>query len=258
MAKSQEHVLSMLDVLRLKHFKELFKKDLTTLLPAEQELILRNMAKWLGEEQAQRKTNQIQSLIRGAQFQKIQTVDNFEFQYCKGTKNAEKRYRALIGSIAADNLPNAIFVGNAGLGKTHLARALGYAACQKGISVLFTTTSAMVNKLAAAQRSYDLESALKRYRKPKVLILDEMGYVNLDSEASNLFFQVISYRHDMAYGTIATTNIPFGEYNRIFSSDAIAHAIVDRLVSQAEIFYFEAGKGIESYRKNQRKKLRRK
>lgn len=112
----------------------------------------------------------------------------------------------------------------------------------------------MVNRLTTAQKSYSLELALRQYRKPKVLIIDELGYVSLDSVASNLFFQVISHRHDMRYGTIATTNIPFGEYNKIFASDAIAHAIVDRMVTTAEVFYIEG----DSYRKLQKQNQRRK
>lgn len=254
MAHSQEYIFSLLNALKLKYFGEVLKQDILQLLPAEQELLFKHVAKWLEAEQTQRKTNLIQSRIRGASFVQVQTADSFNFAYNKFTKQIEKKYRELITSVDDDNLPNAIFVGTAGLGKTHLARALGYAACQKQISVLFTTASAMVNRLTTAQKSYSLELALRQYRKPKVLIIDELGYVSLDSVASNLFFQVISHRHDMRYGTIATTNIPFGEYNKIFASDAIAHAIVDRMVTTAEVFYIEG----DSYRKLQKQNQRRK
>ena len=113
----------------------------------------------------------------------------------------------------------------------------------------------MVNHLQHAQKTYNLEAELNKYRKPQVLIIDELGYVALDTQASNLFFQVISSRHDAELGTIATTNLPFGKFNQIFASDAIAHAIVDRLVNEAEVFYMEG----DSYRPHQRQeKLKRK
>ena len=142
-----------------------------------------------------------------------------------------------------------MFSGNAGLGKTHLARAIGYGACQKGLSVLFISAAEMVNHLAHAQKTYNLEQELSKYRRPQVLIIDELGYVSLDTQASNLFFQVISSRHDNELGTIATTNLPFGKFNQIFANDAIAHAIVDRLVNEAEVFFMEG----ESYRPHERK-----
>jgi DNA replication protein DnaC len=164
-------------------------------------------------------------------------------------------YLTMHRGIGRDNLPSAVFTGKAGTGKTHLARALGYAACQKGLSVLFLTAAEMVNHLQHAQQTYSLETELNKYRRPQVLIIDELGYVALDTTASNLFFQVISARHDAELGTIATTNLPFGQFNQIFANDAIAHAIVDRLVNEAEVFYMDW----ESYRPLQRQeKLKRK
>jgi DNA replication protein DnaC len=175
-------------------------------------------------------------------------VENFNFSHSKTTEKIEKTYLALHQGVNKDNLPSAVFTGHAGTGKTHLARALGYAACQKGLSVLFITAAEMVNRLQHAQKTYNLESELNKYRKPQVLIIDELGYVALDTAASNLFFQVISSRHDSELGTIATTNLPFGKFNQIFANDAIAHAIVDRLVNEAEVFYMEG----DSYRPHQR------
>lgn len=197
----------------------------------------------------------IQNRVRGAKFRRLQTVENFDFRHSKTTEKIEKTYLALLGGVARDNLPSAVFTGHAGTGKTHLARALGYACCQKGLSVLFITAAEMVNHLQHAQKTYNLESELNKYRKPQVLIIDELGYVALDTQASNLFFQVISSRHDAELGTIATTNIPFGKFNQIFANDAIAHAIVDRLVNEAEVFYMEG----DSYRPHQRQeKMKRK
>src|SRR5262249_21077808 len=166
----------------------------------------------------------------------------------KATEKLEKPYRTLYESISRETLPSAVFTGTAGQGKTHLARAVGYGACQKGLSVLFVPCAEMVNHLEHAQKTFTLESELNKYRRPHVLIIDELGYVSLDTQASNLFFQVISARHDAGLGTVATTNLPFGKFNQIFANDAIAHAIVDRLVNTAEIFFMEGS----SYREHQR------
>jgi DNA replication protein DnaC len=203
----------------------------------------------------ERKSQLIASRIRSAKFRKTQTVDTFDFKFSPATRSIEKNYLALLNTIGRNNPPSAIFTGTAGMGKTHLARALGYASCQKTLPVFFTTAAEMVNHLTHAQKTYNLETELNRYRRPQVLIIDELGYVSLDTQGSNLFFQVISARHDQELGTIATTNIPFGKFNQIFANDAIAHAIVDRLANDADVFYME---GTETYRPEERKqKLKR-
>jgi len=248
---SPEHLEMLLGELRLKHWSRLLKSDLSEMKPMEQQIILRCLNRWAETEKAERRGQLISSKIRAAKFRTVQTIDRFDFAHSNLTKTVQKNYMTLFNSIASDSLPSAVFTGTAGMGKTHLARSLGYAACQKGISVLFVTAAEMVNHLATAQKSFNLEHELNKYRRPQVLIIDELGYVSLDAQASNLFFQVISTRHDQGLGTIATTNLPFGKFNQIFANDAIAHAIVDRLVNSAEVFYLE-GEG-ETYREFQRK-----
>lgn len=245
---TSEHLVQMFQELKLKHWSEAMLQDMEGMVPAEKDLLLKYMTKWSQTEKAERKAQLIATRIKSSRFKRIQTVDAFDFGHSKATQNIQRTYLTLNESIAPGNLPSAVFTGNAGLGKTHLARALGYSACQKGISVLFITAAEMVNHLSAAQKAFNLESELNKYRRPQVLIIDELGYVQLDAQASNLFFQVISARHDQALGTIATTNLPFGKFNQIFANDAIAHAIVDRLVNEAEVFFMEGA----SYREHQR------
>lgn len=222
--------------------------DLAEMPPGEQGVILKSLCRWSQTEKAERRAQAIATKIRSSKFKRVQTIDAFNFSHSKATAAIQKTYLELHQSIAPGNLPSAVFTGTAGMGKTHLARALGYAACQKGISTLFVSAAEMVNQLSHAQKSYSLESELNRYRRPQVLIIDELGYVQLDAQASNLFFQVISARHDQGLGTIATTNLPFGKFNQIFANDAIAHAIVDRLVNEADVFFMEG----PSYREHQR------
>ncbi len=243
-----DQIGGLLTDLRLKHWGSTLKNDMAEIPPAEQTVILKYLSKCAATEKAEKRAALIASKIRSASFNKLQTVDAFDFAHSKATLAIQKNYLALHNAISPKNLPSAVFTGNAGLGKTHLARALGYSACQQGISVLFITAAEMVNHLSHAQRAFNLESELNRYRRPQVLIIDELGYVNMDAQASNLFFQVTSARHDQELGTIATTNIPFGKFNQIFANDAIAHAIVDRLVNDAEIFFMEG----TSYREHQR------
>jgi DNA replication protein DnaC len=246
----QPHSLAKLFAeLKVKSIGESLVKDWPVMAPAERDALLKYLLPWIAAFKADRKSALIESRINGAKFKKIQTIEMFDFRHSKVTEKIEKPYLNLHQSLDREHLPSAIFTGNAGVGKTHLARALGYAACQKGLKVLFLTAAEMVNHLSHAQKAFNLESELNKYRRPDVLIIDELGYVSLDTQASNLFFQVISARHDASLGTIATTNLPFGKFNQIFANDAIAHAIVDRLVNEAEVFYMEG----DSYREHQRK-----
>ncbi len=244
---NSDQLSSTLKELRLKHWNDIMLQDLSEMLPTEQGLILKCLNRWSETEKANRRAQMIATKIRSSRFKRVQTIDAFEFGHCKSTVAIQKTYLALHQSIAPGNLPSAVFTGTAGMGKTHLARALGYAACQKGISALFVTAAEMVNQLSHAQKAFNLEHELNKYRRPQVLIIDELGYVQLDAQASNLFFQVISARHDQGLGTIATTNLPFGKFNQIFANDAIAHAIVDRLVNEADVFFLEGS----SYREHQ-------
>jgi DNA replication protein DnaC len=234
--------------LRLKNWVNWVNEDLQNIFPEQQALFIQKLTSWSDKELAERKTSQINSKIKSAKFKQIQTVEAFDFSYNKSTQTAQKPFLNLYNSISSDYPPSAVFSGTPGLGKTHLARALGYRSCQMGMSTLFITASDMVNQLINAHKTLRLDQELNRYRKPQVLIIDELGYVTLDNQSSNLFFQVISSRHDQGLGTVTTTNLAFGKFNQIFANDAIAHAIVDRLVNEAEIFYFEG----PSYREQQR------
>ena len=119
-------------------------------------------------------------------------------------------------------------------GKSHLAAALGYAACQHGHSVLFTTAVDAINNLVAAQAAHRLKTELNRYLAPAVLILDEIGYLPLDKAGADLLFQIISQRYERG-SLIVTTNKAFKQWSSIFNNDAgITSAILDRLLHQAE------------------------
>jgi DNA replication protein DnaC len=109
----------------------------------------------------------------------------------------------------------------------------------------------VLNTLAAAEATKDLERALRRYVSPALLVLDEVGYLTMSAAEANLFFQVVSRRHEAKRPCALTTNKPFQEWNQVFHRDATAHVIVDRLTERAEIFYLEG----ESYRKRHRSGL---
>ena len=137
-----------------------------------------------------------------------------------------------------------VLIGNPGVGKSLLAKTVAYAATQFGITVLFTSTMDMINQLIAAQDGHDLLRKLKIYQSPDLLVCDEIGYLPLGKQGSNLFFQVISARHEQK-STIITTNLPFAQWGNIFDSTSVATAIADRLVYNSEILIMEG----KSYRK---------
>ena len=242
-------ILESLVNLKLKYWKDTLALDWPTLKPSEQQLISKLMKKWMATEEAERYSQSIRRRIQEAKLIRIQTADQFEFDYNSSTRSIEKDYLCLHRETVEGKIPRAVFVGNTGLGKTHLARALGYAACQAGHSVLFTRASDIVNSLATAKSLHNLESALRKYRKPQLLLIDEVGYISMDTEAGNLFFQVISDRHDRGLGTIVTTNFSFGQWNQIFAAESTALVIVERLTAEAEVFYLEG----ESYPQNKKK-----
>ena len=127
-----------------------------------------------------------------------------------------------------------IFLGGVGLGKTHLASALGYAACLQGHLVLFTTAINMINTLSAAQAEHRLKTELKKYIVPSLLVLDEVGYLPIDKQGADLLFQVISARYECG-SIVLTTNKAFKQWSSIFNNDStLTSAVLDRLLHHAE------------------------
>jgi DNA replication protein DnaC len=217
--------------------------------PAERALLREALEHLADRELARRRERTVAARIQAARFVQVQTVDTFNFEYNASTRKLRSRYLNLLATDLAQEGVGALFVGGSGLGKTHLARALGYAQCQKERRVLYTPLPALVNRLAAAEATKTLHQALKQHRAPEVLIVDEVGYVALRQPESHLFFQVVSARHDRRRPTVITTNRVFGEWNQIFHDDAVAHAILDRLAERAEVFHLEGTSYRETHRR---------
>ena len=159
--------------------------------PAERGLVREVLDGLVDRELTRRSEQKVAARIKAARFVQLQTVDTFHFDYSPATRKLRTRYLNLLATDLVAEGVGALFVGGSGLGKTHLARALGYAQCQRGRSVLFTSLAAMVNHLSAAEATKTLHRALKTYQSPGLLEIDEVGYVSLRQPESHLVFQVI-------------------------------------------------------------------
>lgn len=175
--------------------------------------------------------------IKQARFPVIKTVDQFSWSWPKKINRMAIQNLFRLQFIA--DRANVVFLGTVGLGKTHLATALGYTACLAGKSVLFATAVDTINTLAAAQAANRLKSELKKYLAPSLLILDELGYLPIDKHGADLLFQVISQRYERG-ATIITSNRAYKEWPAIFNNDStLTAALLDRLLHHAETMVIE-------------------
>lgn len=172
------------------------------------------------------------------------TIDQFDFNFHISRKNQKNKILNLMDMEFIRQKKDIILIGNPGVGKSFLAKCIAYAATQASIKVLFTTAMDMINHLIAAEADHSLLRKLQYYKSPALLAVDEIGYLPLGSQGSNLFFQVISARHEVS-STILTTNLSFAEWGKIFDSTTVATAIADRLVYNSEVLVMEG----PSYRK---------
>ncbi len=164
------------------------------------------------------------------------SIDSFHFKHHKSRMEAKNRILRLLDLEFLHKGTSVVLIGNPGVGKTFLAKVLGWRACQANQRVLFTTAMDMLNHLNASQVDHSLVRKLRVYTEPALLIIDELGYLALDQQTSNLFYQVVSTRHSHKRSTLITTNSAFSEWGNILYNTTIATAIVDRLVENSEIF----------------------
>jgi len=175
--------------------------------------------------------------IQAARFPVIKTLDSFRWDWPK--KINQLQVRDIFRLQFVHDKANVIFLGLVGLGKTHLATALGYAACQHGMSVLFANAIDVVNTLSSAQLKGTLKAELRRYTTPMLLVLDEVGYLPIDQHGADLLFQVISARYERG-SIVLTTNKAFKHWPSIFNGDStITSAVLDRLLHHGEVVVIE-------------------
>lgn len=183
-------------------------------------------------EASSKKDRAMQNRINQAHFPVIKTIDGFDFSFPKSIPKEQ-----ILSAFSLDFIERNegfIFLGDPGTGKSHLATALGYAACQAGVRTRFTAAIDMVNELQEAVRGHRLGKAMQVYRQPRLLIIDEIGYMPFGREGADLFFQVISGRYERG-ATILTTNEPFKNWGTVFAGNTVASAIIDRLAHHNDL-----------------------
>jgi DNA replication protein DnaC len=193
-------------------------------------------------EAALRRDRSIKRRIRMARFPVIKTLDQFNWTWPKNINRLQ--VQNLFRLQFVKNKSNVIFLGGVGLGKTHLASALGYAACLKGYPVLFATAIDIVNTLAAAQAAGRMKQELKKYTRPALLLVDELGFLPIDKAGADLLFQIISLRYEQG-ALVITSNRAYKNWPEIFNNDStLTSALLDRLLHHAETVVIEG----KSYR----------
>jgi DNA replication protein DnaC len=196
----------------------------------------------IGGQAAARRDRALARRVAAARLPKPKTLHEYDFTFPK--RIPKQKVLRLFDCQFVDGHGCAVLVGTIGLGKTHLLTALGYVACEKGISVRFTRVIDMINVLTTAQVNGTLERKLKEYVRPQLLLLDELGYLPIDKRGADLMFQVVAARYESG-SVVLSTNRAFKDWGQIFDVDnTVATAMIDRLMHHGEAIVIEG----ESYR----------
>lgn len=225
----------------LEHFEELAEKA-----GQEEWSHVEFLTRLIEGEAALREESARQRRVRQARFPVLKTLEQFNFTW--PTKINRLQIQNLFRLKFIEDKANAILIGGVGLGKTHLAIALGWAACQAGPRVRFATAIDIINSLSAAQNAGRLARELKQFTRPDLLIIDELGYLPIDKRGADLLFQIISQRYERG-SIVLTTNKAYKHWPSMFNNDStLTSAILDRVLHHAETIIIEG----KSYRMKDR------
>jgi DNA replication protein DnaC len=185
--------------------------------------------------------------LRQARFPWLKTLEQFDFDFQPSLDR--RQLRELAGMSFVERAHNVIVLGPPGVGKTHLAIALGIKAVEAGYSVLFLTLEELIGRLVRAAKESRLERSLQQLTYPKVLIIDEIGYLPLSSFEASLFFRLVVRRYERA-SMVVTSNKSFLDWGEVFSDPVLATAILDRLLHYSTTLNIKG----ESYRLKEKRR----
>lgn len=186
----------------------------------------------LAGEREQRLARAVERRFKDSRLPARKSLDHFDWAWPKKINRDQVKH--LFSLRFLEEKANVVFIGGTGLGKTHLALALGNEICQQNRSVRFATAAEIINTLTGAMAAGQLGSALKRYTTPDALICDELGYLPVDRTGADLLFQVFTARYERA-ATIITTNRAFNDWSKTFAGDAaLTSAVLDRILHHCE------------------------
>jgi DNA replication protein DnaC len=205
---------------------------------------VRFLARLVELELIDRERRMVERRIKAARFPATKSLDSFDFKAIPSLNKMQVLELARCEWI--ERRENVIALGPSGTGKTHIALGLGLAACQKGLTVGFTTTAALVHELMEARDERRLLRLQKQMVNQKLLIIDELGFVPLSRTGAELLFELISRRYERG-ATLITSNLPFDEWTEIFGSERLTGALLDRLTHHVNILEMNG----ESYRLSQ-------
>ncbi len=194
-----------------------------------------------------REQRMVERRIKAAKFPAPKSLDSFDFKAIPALNKVQVLELARCGWI--ERRENVIALGPSGTGKTHIALGLGLAACQKGLPVRFVTAAALVHELIEARDEKRLLRLQKQILAPKLLIIDELGFVPLSKTGAELLFELISQRYERS-STLITSNLPFEEWTEVFGSERLTGALLDRLTHHVSILEMNG----DSYRLAQSRK----
>ena len=236
-----DQLVSHLIYLKLSYFRE-YHQSLAKEAVEKNWTQLDFLSRLVEGEALRRKDRATQRRLQAARFPVIKTLEQFNWAWPKKINRAQVQNLFRLSFLK--DKANVVFMGGAGLGKSHLAAALAYEGCLAGYTVLFTTAIDIVNTLVAAQSAHRLKAELKKYISPNILLCDELGYLPIDKAGADLLFQVFSQRYETG-STIVTTNQLYKHWARVFNNDAtLTSAVLDRLLHHAETVTIEG----KSYR----------
>jgi len=193
------------------------------------------LLKLLENEMIKRKAMRKTKCIKSAKFDLIKTFEGYEFREVQIPRSISRE--EIVNAEFIERKENLLLYGQVGTGKTHLATAIGVAACNQLKSVRFYRTAALVNELIEAKKNGNLNKFLKQLCTLDLLICDEWGYIPLDREGAQLLFQVIADCYEKR-SVIITTNLEFGKWNTVFYDERLTSAIIDRLIHHSHILMF--------------------